>query len=124
MIFDISRLLYSNLSFSCQTKALRYPFFVVLLSFFCVLLGIVILIGCACIAAYNGNLLGKCWMLIKQRYPEYNRRFVTDPYPAIGFRAAGKWGQYATRICILFTCFGGGKNEVPYSSTTKGVELY
>ena len=45
---------------------------------------------------------------MRQRYPEYNNRYISDPYPTIGFRAAGKWGRVATRVAILATLFGGG----------------
>ena len=47
-------------------------------------------------------------MIIKQRYQEYDDKHISDPYPTIGFRAAGKWGEQASRFCMLFTLFGGG----------------
>ena len=70
--------------------------------------GIPMLIICGVISSYTGSLLGRCWMIVKQRYPEYNDQQITDPYPKIGFHAAGKWGEVAARICVFFTLFGGG----------------
>ena len=71
--------------------------------------GIIVLILCGIISSYTGGLLGKCWVIIKRRYPEYDDKHIADPYPTIGFRAAGKWGRMATRFCIVFTLFGSGK---------------
>ena len=67
------------------------------------------MILCGIISAYTGSILGKCWVIIKQRYQEYDDKHIADPYPTIGFRAAGKWGEVAARFCILFTLFGSGK---------------
>lgn len=71
--------------------------------------GIPMLIICGIISSYTGSLLGKCWLILRQRYPEYKDKHINDPYPKIGYRAAGKWGEIATRICVNFTLFGGGR---------------
>ena len=45
----------------------------------------------SCIATgFSGILLGHCWNILLERYPEY-RDHVRDPYPAIAERALGKW---------------------------------
>lgn len=71
--------------------------------------GVALLIVSGALAAYNGTLLGYCWSALQLQYPEYAEVRVTDPYPTIGFRAAGKAGKYAARICIDITLFGGGR---------------
>jgi len=50
--------------------------------------------------------------VLRKRYPEYTRTAVQDPYPEIGFRAAGKWGRYVTRFCVITTLFGASKNNL------------
>lgn len=70
-------------------------------------IGIPVLATCGVLSAYTGTVLGKCWTVLRARYPEYIEQKITDPYPIIGFRAAGKAGLYATRICINVTLFGG-----------------
>lgn len=70
--------------------------------------GVALLIVSGGLAAYNGSLLGQCWSALQLQYPEYADVRVTDPYPTIGYRAAGKVGKYAARICLDVTLFGGG----------------
>ncbi|CAK8681446.1 unnamed protein product [Clavelina lepadiformis] len=70
--------------------------------------GIPLMIVCGLLSSYTGSLLGKCWTVLRKRYPEYEEDYIADPYPTIGFRAAGKWGKYITRICILLTLIGAG----------------
>jgi len=76
-----------------------------------VFLGIFGLILCGIISAYTGTILGKCWLIIKERYQEYDDMHVSDPFPVIGFRAAGKWGEMITRVFVWFSLFGAGKNH-------------
>jgi len=58
--------------------------------------------------SYTGYLLGKCWLILRTRYPEYTEETVFDPYAEIGFRAAGIWGRYTARTCVDGTSFGSG----------------
>ncbi|VDH95842.1 Hypothetical predicted protein [Mytilus galloprovincialis] len=44
-------------------------------------------------SAYTATLIGKCWVMIEDRYPEY-RSHVPDPYPIIGEKAFGTFGRY------------------------------
>uniref|UniRef100_H2Z6I0 Amino acid transporter transmembrane domain-containing protein n=1 Tax=Ciona savignyi TaxID=51511 RepID=H2Z6I0_CIOSA len=69
--------------------------------------GLVLLVVCGLISAYTGSILGKCWTVLRMRYPEYEKQYISDPYPTIGFRAAGNLGKNATRICIIATLYGG-----------------
>ena len=73
--------------------------------------GLPLLIICGLISSFTGNILGKCWTIVRQRYPEYNNQFIPDPYPTIGFRAAGVWGRRLTRFCMIATLFGGGTSK-------------
>nr|XP_039264190.1 amino acid transporter AVT1C-like [Styela clava] len=67
-----------------------------------------LLVICGLVSAFTGTLLGKSWIILRERYPEYEANRVTDPYPTIAFRAAGKVGEYATRVCLYGSLFGGG----------------
>uniref|UniRef100_F6VBN4 Amino acid transporter transmembrane domain-containing protein n=1 Tax=Ciona intestinalis TaxID=7719 RepID=F6VBN4_CIOIN len=69
--------------------------------------GIGLLIICGLISAFTGSILGKCWTILRMRYPEYEDQYIPDPYPTIGFRAAGRVGRFATRFCIIATLYGG-----------------
>lgn len=70
-------------------------------------IGFPLLLICGIISAYTGSLLGKCWTILRLRYPEYEVQRITDPYPTIAFRAGGKFAEYVTRFCIDATLFGG-----------------
>uniref|UniRef100_H2XKS7 Amino acid transporter transmembrane domain-containing protein n=2 Tax=Ciona intestinalis TaxID=7719 RepID=H2XKS7_CIOIN len=70
--------------------------------------GIGLLIICGLISAFTGSILGKCWTILRMRYPEYEDQYIPDPYPTIGFRAAGRVGRFATRFCVVGTLYGGG----------------
>lgn len=73
----------------------------------CGVIGTVVLVACGCISSFTGFLLGKCWAILRVRYPEYEHERITDPYPTIAFRAGGKAAKIATRVCIDITLFGG-----------------
>ncbi|XP_078485504.1 uncharacterized protein LOC100187512 [Ciona intestinalis] len=70
--------------------------------------GIGLLIICGLISAFTGSILGKCWTILRMRYPEYEDQYIPDPYPTIGFRAAGRVGRFAARFCVVGTLYGGG----------------
>ena len=55
-------------------------------------IGILLNIVCGLVSAYTGLLLGKCWLMILERYPECreNSRY---PYPTIGQITFGKPGR-------------------------------
>nr|XP_039263708.1 amino acid transporter AVT1C-like isoform X1 [Styela clava] len=72
------------------------------------LIAMPLLVICGLVSAFTGTLLGKSWIILRERYPEYEANRVTDPYPTIAFRAAGKVGEYATRVCLYGSLFGGG----------------
>lgn len=54
-------------------------------------IGLVLICVCAMISAYTGVILGECWMIVKNRFPEkYDTHHIRYPYPAIGYEAGGK----------------------------------
>ncbi|GFN75569.1 amino acid transporter antl1-like isoform x1 [Plakobranchus ocellatus] len=67
--------------------------------------GVAINIVCAAASAYTGMILGKCWLMVQNRYVEYqtNTRY---PYPAIGFVTYGKAGRMLVSASINLTLFG------------------
>ncbi|XP_039263499.2 uncharacterized protein LOC120339438 [Styela clava] len=70
-------------------------------------IGPIVLVACGLISSYTGSILGRCWTLLRARYPEYEHERITDPYPTIAHRAGGKVAEIATRVCIDVTLFGG-----------------
>ncbi|XP_064638885.1 uncharacterized protein LOC135494650 [Lineus longissimus] len=70
--------------------------------------GIVMVGICSFLAAYTGSILGKCWLMLRELYPEYRVGRTGYPYPAVGFRSYNKVGRYAVSLCIDFTQFGVG----------------
>ncbi|XP_072025937.1 uncharacterized protein [Amphiura filiformis] len=70
-------------------------------------IGLVLIVVCAFISAYTGVVLGRCWVIIKDRFPEkYATDHVRYPYPAIGYEAAGIYTRYIITFCVNFTLFG------------------
>jgi len=64
-----------------------------------------LLVFCCFLSLYCGIILGKCWMLIRERNPRY-KGHVRDPYPIIGSEAFGKTGKIVVEFCVLVTLIG------------------
>ncbi|XP_041354276.1 amino acid transporter AVT1A-like isoform X2 [Gigantopelta aegis] len=69
--------------------------------------GIALIFLCCFLSAYTGDILGKAWCLVQERYPEF-RGHVRYPYPAIGQITYGKPGRLLVSFSINFTMFGVG----------------
>ncbi|KAG8184420.1 hypothetical protein JTE90_004590 [Oedothorax gibbosus] len=67
--------------------------------------GVVLLLFCCVNSLYAGICLGRCWSILEERYEEYKAK-NRYPYPAIAFRAGGKWMKYVTSVCIDINLFG------------------
>lgn len=59
------------------------------------------------VAGYTSYALGKCWMILLKRWPEY-RSHTRKPYPEIAARAMGPRLKTFVSICIDITQFGVG----------------
>lgn len=68
-------------------------------------IGLVLIIICAFASAYTGAVLGRAWLIVQNRNPQYQSH-VVDPYPIIGEEAFGKFGRYLVSFSINFTLFG------------------
>ncbi|XP_059143845.1 uncharacterized protein LOC131931158 isoform X2 [Physella acuta] len=68
-------------------------------------IGILLNVLCALVSAYTGMLLGKCWLMVMNRYEEYQEE-TRYPYPAIGQVTFGKPGRLIVSCAINFTLFG------------------
>jgi len=55
-------------------------------------IGIVLLPLCCVANGWCGILLGRCWLILEERFPEYKEQ-CRNPYPAIGFEVFGKPGR-------------------------------
>lgn len=67
--------------------------------------GLVLIVVCAIASAYTGAILGRAWLIVQSRNPQYQSH-VVDPYPIIGEEAFGKFGRYLVSVSINFTLFG------------------
>lgn len=70
------------------------------------LIGFLLVVLCCFVSAYTGDILGKCWTIVRDRHPEFRNGKVRYPYPAIGEEAFGKWGSAVISCSINFTMFG------------------
>lgn len=68
--------------------------------------GLPLIIIAAIMSSYTGVVLGRCWTIIKDRFPEKYAGHTRYPYPAIGFEAYGKVGSYVVTFCVNATLFG------------------
>ncbi|XP_052089874.1 uncharacterized protein LOC127726532 [Mytilus californianus] len=68
-------------------------------------IGLVLIVVCAIASAYTGAILGRAWLIVQSRNPQYQSH-VVDPYPIIGEQAFGKFGRYLVSFSINFTLFG------------------
>lgn len=68
-------------------------------------IGIVIIVACAAISAYTGQILGRCWTIVQDRYPSL-RGHVRYPYPAMGYITYGTIGRYksSTPLSCVYVC--------------------
>jgi hypothetical protein len=56
-------------------------------------IGFVLILFCCFVSAYTGDILGKCWIMVVNRHPEFDKAKLRYPYPTIGQEAFGKWGR-------------------------------
>ncbi|XP_023239379.1 amino acid transporter AVT1J-like isoform X1 [Centruroides sculpturatus] len=68
-------------------------------------IGILIIIVCCVNAGYAGVCLGRCWLILEERWPEYRMR-MRYPYPAIAYRATCTCMRYVVSFCVDFTLIG------------------
>ncbi|KAL4237137.1 hypothetical protein ACF0H5_005517 [Mactra antiquata] len=68
--------------------------------------GFVLIFFCCMVSAYTGHILGKCWVIVRERYGELTSNIARFPYPAIGEEAYGRKGRYTVSFCINFSMFG------------------
>lgn len=89
----------------CGSGILALPFAMYLSGY----IGLLLLVACGAVSAYTGDILGRCWAILRSRYPEYcGEENIPDPYNIIGYRAAGNVGLQATRVSNILQLFGGG----------------
>lgn len=64
-----------------------------------------VMIACCLCSSYSGVFLGRCWIILEERWDEYQGK-VRYPYPAIGQRAVGNWMRYLVSFSVNCTLFG------------------
>jgi solute carrier family 32 (vesicular inhibitory amino acid transporter) len=68
--------------------------------------GMILTVVMTLAVTYTSYVLGKCWVILQNLWPEYTSSHCRKPYPQMGYRALGpRWGQ-AVSVCIDITQFG------------------
>ncbi|CAI4226752.1 unnamed protein product [Auanema sp. JU1783] len=67
--------------------------------------GLVITVVMTLVVTYTAYVLGKCWNILLDHWPEYHEH-CRKPYPEIGYRAMGPVVRLLVSICIDVTQFG------------------
>ncbi|CAL4199006.1 unnamed protein product, partial [Meganyctiphanes norvegica] len=57
-------------------------------------LGLALIPVLCLLVGYSGSRLGVCWLLLEERWPEYQNAPCRRPYPHIAERALGNVGRY------------------------------
>ena len=70
------------------------------------ILGMLLIISFTINSLYSGTRLGWCWIMLEERYTEYQGQ-VRDPYPSIAMKAVGGWGRVVSTLAIALTLYGG-----------------
>ncbi|KAI1723646.1 transmembrane amino acid transporter protein domain-containing protein [Ditylenchus destructor] len=69
--------------------------------------GVIINIFMALIKAYTAYLLGRCWTILRDNWPdEYANLHCRKPYPEMAYRALGRRMRTFVSVCIDITQFG------------------
>ncbi|ROT83183.1 Proton-coupled amino acid transporter 4 [Penaeus vannamei] len=69
-------------------------------------LGVPMLILFCTMVGFSGTRLGKCWVILEERYPEYKNP-CRQPYMEIADRALGVHGRRLTLVSVVITLMGG-----------------
>ncbi|XP_063402412.1 uncharacterized protein LOC134686669 [Mytilus trossulus] len=68
-------------------------------------IGFVLIVVFTLLSTYTAALIGKCWVIIQERYPEYQSH-VPDPYPIMGEKTYGKTGRHLVTLTMNIYNFG------------------
>lgn len=68
-------------------------------------IGIVVIALICAVSAYTGHILGRCWIIVQDRYPEM-RGHIRYPYPAMGQVTFGKPGRILISFATNSALFG------------------
>ncbi|XP_047477139.1 amino acid transporter AVT1B-like isoform X1 [Penaeus chinensis] len=69
-------------------------------------LGVPMLILFCTMVGFSGTRLGKCWVILEERYPEYKKP-CRQPYMEIADKALGVHGRRLTLASVVITLLGG-----------------
>jgi len=68
--------------------------------------GIAVLVIVSIMSGFTGVQLGRCWMILQERWPEVYLKHTQKPYPEMGYRAGGVWMRRFVSLCMNLTLFG------------------
>jgi vesicular inhibitory amino acid transporter len=68
--------------------------------------GIAVLIFVAAMSGFTGVQLGRCWLILQERWPEVYLKHTQKPYPEMGYRAGGTWMRRLVSVCMNLSLFG------------------
>ncbi|GAB6029709.1 hypothetical protein CHUAL_005431 [Chamberlinius hualienensis] len=67
--------------------------------------GIILMVAFCFMAGYSGILLGKCWIMMEERYEEC-RQVQRKPYQLMGIKCFGNWLSVVITVCIQVNLLG------------------
>ncbi|KAF8767881.1 Amino acid transporter AVT1E like protein [Argiope bruennichi] len=68
-------------------------------------LGVFMIIICGINSLYAGMILGWCWNIMQESWPEYKKPNEI-PYPEMGRRAVGDWMKYMVMVFLIASQVG------------------
>jgi vesicular inhibitory amino acid transporter len=68
--------------------------------------GIAIICIVSMMSGYTGVQLGRCWIILQERWPELYLKHTQKPYPEMGYQAGGVWMRRVVSLCMNLTLFG------------------
>jgi len=62
--------------------------------------GIGVIIVLAVVSGYTSVQLGRCWLILQERWPDVYLKHTQKPYAEMGYRAGGRWMKTLVSFCI------------------------
>nr|XP_053644910.1 uncharacterized protein LOC128697303 [Cherax quadricarinatus] len=73
----------------------------------CGWIGVLLLVVFCVAIGFSGTRLGKCWMLLEERWPQQYKNACRTPYLEIAERSMGPHARRLVLVCMLTTLLGG-----------------
>lgn len=94
-------------------------------------IGFILIVVFGIVSTYTSMLIGKSWLMIQDRYPQYQYH-VVDPYPVMGEKTYGKIGRNIVNVvmnvynygsAVVYMVLAAGNIETLMSKVTDDISL-